>query len=89
MSETIVLGGAPQARSGGKQSHTRFLVLGLIFFITVVNYADRSNMSIAGASMSKELGLSSVQLGFIFSAFSWAYVVGQLPGGYLSCDYPS
>lgn len=83
MSETIVLGGAAQARSGGKQSHTRFLVLGLIFFITVVNYADRSNMSIAGASMSKELGLSSVQLGFIFSAFSWAYVVGQLPGGYL------
>lgn len=83
MSETIVLGGAAPTRPGGKKSHTRFLVLGLIFFITVVNYADRSNMSIAGASMSKELGLSSVQLGFIFSAFSWAYVVGQLPGGYL------
>jgi len=74
---------AAQPRAGRAKSHTRFLVLGLIFFITVVNYADRSSMSIAGTDMTKELGMSSVQLGFIFSAFSWAYVVGQLPGGYL------
>jgi ACS family glucarate transporter-like MFS transporter len=76
------LGGAP-ARPVRKKSHTRYLVLGLIFFITVINYADRSSMSIAGGDMIKELGISTVQLGFIFSAFSWAYVIGQLPGGYL------
>ncbi|MFE4542397.1 MFS transporter [Arthrobacter sp. NPDC056727] len=72
-----------QPRNGRNKSHTRFLVLGLIFFITVINYADRSSMSIAGTDMTKELGMTSVQLGFVFSAFSWAYVVGQLPGGYL------
>ncbi|WP_113718954.1 MFS transporter [Arthrobacter dokdonensis] len=71
------------ARRPKAKSHTRFLVLGLIFFITVVNYADRSSMSIAGHDMSKALGMTSVQLGFVFSAFSWAYVVSQLPGGYL------
>ena len=76
-------GKAVQPRPGRNKSHTRFLVLGLIFFITVVNYADRSSMSIAGTDMTKELGMTSVQLGFVFSAFSWAYVVGQLPGGYL------
>lgn len=74
---------AATPRTGRLKSHTRFLVLGLIFFITVVNYADRSSMSIAGSDMIKELGMSTVQLGFVFSAFSWAYVVGQLPGGYL------
>jgi ACS family glucarate transporter-like MFS transporter len=76
-------GKAAQRGPGRNKSHTRFLVLGLIFFITVVNYADRSSMSIAGTDMTKELGMTSVQLGFVFSAFSWAYVVGQLPGGYL------
>ena len=86
MSNPIVdtpAGKTAQHRPGRNKSHTRFLVLGLIFFITVINYADRSSMSIAGTDMTKELGMTSVQLGFVFSAFSWAYVVGQLPGGYL------
>lgn len=75
--------GRPTARPKSGNSHTRYLVLGLIFIITVLNYADRANMSIAGSDMSAELGFSPVQLGFIFSGFSWAYVVAQLPGGYL------
>ncbi|WP_369045908.1 MFS transporter [Sinomonas sp. P10A9] len=85
MPETTVetQGGPAAPRTLRVKSHTRFLVLGLIFIITVINYADRSNMSIAGADMTKSLGITPVQLGFIFSAFSWAYVVGQLPGGYL------
>lgn len=62
---------------------TRHLVLTLIFVITLVNYADRSSLSITGTSVQKELGFSTVQLGYLFSAFSWAYVVGQLPGGML------
>jgi MFS transporter, ACS family, glucarate transporter len=61
----------------------RFLILGLIFFITVVNYADRSIISIAGPNLSDELGLSPVTMGYIFSAFGWSYVIGQLPGGWL------
>ncbi|MGI5132161.1 MFS transporter [Pseudonocardia sp. CA-107938] len=62
---------------------TRFLVLGLIFIVTTMNYADRSSLSLVGSSLQTDLGFSSVQLGYIFSAFSWAYVVGQLPGGVL------
>jgi ACS family glucarate transporter-like MFS transporter len=30
-----------------------------------------------------EFGLTTVQLGYILSAFSWAYVLGQIPGGLL------
>lgn len=61
----------------------RYLVLTLIFVITAVNYADRSSLSLTGGSIQAELGFSTVQLGYIFSAFSWAYGVTQLPGGML------
>ena len=63
--------------------HHRYWVLGLIFIITVINYADRATMSIAGTSVVKELGLDPMMLGMIFSAFAWAYALGQIPGGWL------
>ncbi|MGW0892504.1 MFS transporter [Saccharopolyspora sp. NPDC002578] len=71
------------ARRPAVRIPTRFLVLALIFVITVVNYADRSSLSITGSSLQADLGFSTVQLGYIFSAFSWAYVIAQLPGGML------
>jgi ACS family D-galactonate transporter-like MFS transporter len=44
---------------------------------------DRANLSVAGASLSRDLQFSSEQLGWIFSAFGWAYAVLQIPGGWL------
>jgi D-galactonate transporter len=61
----------------------RFLILAMIFIVTVVNYADRATMSIAGTGVVKDLGLDPVMLGMIFSAFAWAYALGQIPGGWL------
>ncbi|AUX94814.1 MFS transporter [Mixta gaviniae] len=61
----------------------RYWVLALIFIITVINYADRATMSIAGTSVVKELALDPLMLGMIFSAFAWAYALGQIPGGWL------
>jgi ACS family glucarate transporter-like MFS transporter len=55
----------------------------MLFAITMVNYADRATIAIAGPVISKDLGLSAVQMGFIFSAFGWSYVLGQVPGGWL------
>ncbi|MER7081028.1 MFS transporter, ACS family, glucarate transporter [Saccharopolyspora kobensis] len=77
---TVGRAGAPTSR---RRIPTRYLVLSLIFIITALNYADRSSLSITGTSLQADLGFDSVQLGYIFSAFSWAYVVGQLPGGIL------
>jgi ACS family glucarate transporter-like MFS transporter len=61
----------------------RYCILALVVIATVLNYADRSTMSIAGTSISKDLGLDPASLGLVFSAFAWAYVIGQLPGGWL------
>lgn len=63
--------------------HTRYFILLVIFIVTAVNYADRATLSIAGAEVGKELQLSSISLGYIFSAFGWAYLLMQIPGGWL------
>ena len=67
----------------------RFAILALIFLANTINYADRATLSIAGPALSKDLGLSAVDLGFVFSAFGWSYVIGQLPGGWLLDRYGS
>jgi len=64
-------------------SNVRWLILAMLFALTAINYADRATLSIAGPLASRELGLNSVQMGYVFSAFAWAYVLAQLPGGWL------
>lgn len=66
-----------------KHNKTRYYILAMIFLVTSLNYGDRATLSMAAAPMSQELGLSSVIMGYIFSAFGWAYVIGQIPGGWL------
>ena len=66
-----------------KKTNFRWAIVSLLFFATAINYADRTVMSIAGPAISKSLGLDSVSLGYIFSAFGWAYVLAQLPAGWL------
>ena len=48
---------------------------------------DRSNISIAGTMISKELQLDSVAMGYVFSAFGWTYATLQIPGGILADRY--
>jgi ACS family glucarate transporter-like MFS transporter len=66
-----------------KPTHVRYLILLMLFLVTTINYADRATIAIAGSSLQKDLGISAVTLGYIFSAFGWAYVAGQIPGGWL------
>lgn len=66
-----------------KKTHVRYLILFMLFLVTTINYADRATISIAGSSLQKDLGIDAVTLGYIFSAFGWAYVLGQIPGGWL------
>ena len=66
-----------------QKTHVRYLILLMLFIVTTINYADRATISIAGSSLQKDLGIDAVTLGYIFSAFGWAYVLGQIPGGWL------
>ncbi|EHP39937.1 major facilitator transporter [Cupriavidus basilensis OR16] len=52
-----------------------------LFFIGVVNYLDRSALSIANTSIQKDLSISPSEMGILLSAFSIAYAFSQLPMG--------
>lgn len=65
------------------RSAVRYSVLAFLFIITAINYGDRATLGIAGSSISHDLGLSPVAMGYVFSAFGWAYVINQVPGGWL------
>lgn len=66
-----------------KPTKIRYQVLFLIFVNVVINYMDRSNLAVAASEIDKEFQFTPVQLGLIFSAFSWTYLAFQIPGGIL------
>lgn len=71
-----------------RSSRGRWYVLLLISVMYLITYLDRVNISTAAPEISKEFGFDKVTMGFIFSAFVWAYALFQVPGGWLS-DCPT
>src|SRR6202140_2022265 len=63
----------PSARMNG--------VLFLLSVAALINYIDRSNLSIAADLIKGELHLSDLQLGTLLSAFFWTYACMQIPAG--------
>lgn len=57
--------------------------LALLLMSGVVNYLDRSTLSIATPLIRQDLGFSVPQMGLLLSAFLWAYAFAQLPAGML------
>jgi ACS family D-galactonate transporter-like MFS transporter len=67
-----------------KPTRVRLSILAAIFVNVVINYMDRSNISVAATMITGDLKLTPVQLGYIFSAFGWTYALLQIPGGILA-----
>ena len=80
MSETI----STYHRDAAPPSPLRWLILGLLFAISVVTYIDRVNISVTARQMMPALGLTQQEMGFVFSAFVVGYALFQIPGGWLS-----
>src|SRR5215213_10326967 len=66
-----------------RPTRIRFRILALVFVSVVINYMDRTNISVAATAITEDLQLTSVQLGILFSAFGWTYAALQIPGGIL------
>jgi sugar phosphate permease len=72
------------APANTRATHVRYGVLALALIITAISYLDRICISMTAPAMQAELGLSDRQLGLIFSAFTFAYAVFEIPGGWLA-----
>lgn len=72
------------ASTGAARSRIRWFVLFLISLMYLITYMDRANISVTALAMASEFSLSKTEMGLVFSAFAWAYAVGQIPGGWLA-----
>jgi len=59
-------------------------VLGLLCLMYFISYIDRVNVSTAAAGFAKDFSLDSTQVGLVFSAFAYPYLVFQIIGGWIS-----
>jgi MFS family permease len=76
--------------TGPKQSATRrtiknlrWWILGWALLAGIINYMDRSAISIAAPQLIKEFGMSRTDIGLLGTVFSWTYAFCQLPAGWL------
>src|SRR5438270_13204770 len=60
------------------------LVLLMVCLMYGLTYIDCINMNTAGPVLQKDLHLNTSQLGWVFSAFGWAYLALQVWGGWVS-----
>jgi MFS family permease len=61
----------------------RFIVYGLLFTMTLINYFDRTVLSVAMPVLIQQFALTPVAVGYLLSAFIWSYAPCQLPAGML------
>ena len=64
-------------------SHFRWVIASLIFFITLVNFIDRSAISFVIEPLKREFHFTDTQFGMILSAFGLGYVLLTAFGGWL------
>src|SRR5476649_2420494 len=62
-----------------KQIQTTAMIL--LFLAAVINFLDRSSLSVANLTIRQDLGLNATEIGMLLSAFSLAYGLAQLPCG--------
>ena len=63
---------------------TPSVVLFLICLMYGITYVDRVNVSTASSVFKQELHLTNTEVGFVFSAFAYPYLLFQVLGGWVS-----
>lgn len=65
-------------------SRVRWSLTGMLFVAGMINYLDRSALSVAAPLISRDLAIEPVALGIVFSAFSFGYAPFCFVGGWAS-----
>ena len=64
-------------------TRARYFVVLFAVTLAVVQYIDRVCISQAAPLITAEFHLTPVQMGYVFAAFTWAYALFEIPGGWL------
>ncbi len=68
---------------GFKIPGLRWIIVGLVFFATLINYIDRLTISVLAPLITKELNLTNTEFGGIATWFLFAYTISQSLSGKL------
>jgi len=66
-----------------RPTNVRWRVLGMLLLLSIITYLDRICINSAAPAMREDLGLSTAQMGFVFSIFAVAYGLFEIPGGWM------
>lgn len=62
----------------------RWLILGLLFTASVINFVDRQTVSILARTIQNELGISDLGYSDVVQAFLFAYMISFLGAGWIT-----
>jgi len=62
----------------------RYWIYLLLFLLAAINTADRAALSVAAKPIAEEFGISTVEMGYLFSSVLWAYLFCLIPAGMLA-----
>lgn len=74
---------AESVENGFKVRGLRWIIIGLVFFATLINYIDRLTISVLAPLITKDLNLSNTEFGGIATWFLFAYTISQSLSGKL------
>lgn len=57
--------------------------MAMLLLLSIITYLDRVCINSAAPAMREDLGLSTSQMGVVFSAFAAAYGIFEIPGGWM------
>ena len=69
------------AKATPRLKSVQLAALAMLVVAGVINYIDRATLAVANPLIREELGLSIADMGYLLSAFLWAYAFSQLPTG--------
>ena len=67
----------------GHGSRVRYRVLWMAFLLAIITFLDRVCISFAAPYMMSDLGLTMVEMSLVFSAFTLAYSLFEVPSGWM------
>src|SRR6201999_703964 len=73
---------SPAAAKSLPPTRTRFKAVGLLMALATITYLDRVAISKLAPDIMRDLSLSKIQMGYVFSAFALAYALFEIPSAW-------
>src|SRR5215211_8999323 len=83
MKDTFPSGSNSTFEQGFKINGLRWVIVGMIFFATLINYIDRLTVSVLAPKITEDLNLNNTEFGGIATWFLFAYTISQSLSGKL------